>query len=359
MQAEGCRPLRDVTPRSAMLLGALSLAGEAARLLVRIDRLFAADAADIVVPVDSPTFNFPLARRAKARGLPVVYYIAPQVWAWAEFRIRKVRARTDRLAVILPFEEAYFRSHGVDATFVGHPLIESLTATSPEAAAIRQLRSLGHPVVTCLPGSRRHVVDEVLTGQIEVCRRIRQSHPEAVFLFAAANPEIARRVQSSIASDSALAPCCTVRVNANAELISAADLALVASGTATLEVAYYRRPMIVMYNASRWAYRLLARWLIRTRHLSLVNILAGRRLVPEFMPYYRSTEPIAREALRLLGDEPRRQAIARNLDELIRSLGTRRASDEAARVVLETYEAHASRTAVPRHGPRGSRHRIW
>lgn len=375
MQAVGCRSLFDMTARSAMLLGIVGIAGEAIALLRRLDRLFAAGIADIFVPVDSPTFNLPLAGRAKARGLPVVYYIAPQVWAWAEFRVRKVRRRTDRLAVILPFEEPYFRNHGIEATFVGHPLMHSLPRRTVDSDRIDGLRQAGSPIVAVLPGSRRHVVDEVLPGQIAICRRIAARYPEAGFLFAAASEERAVHIDAMLrselastdrpgASDSAATRPperlnYRIETGHNAEVISAADLVLVASGTATLEVAYYRRPMIVMYNASKWAYRLIARRLIRTKHLSLVNILAGRALVPEFMPYYESVDPIATEALDLLANQLRREAMIAGLDALVRDLGSHQVADEAAAIVLETWAAQQRPSNPGRTAPRGSRHRIW
>ncbi len=358
MQAAGCEPLWDMTGRSAMLLGVLGIAGEALGLFRRIDRLFAAGIADVFVPVDSPTFNLPVARRAKARGLPVVYFIAPQVWAWAEFRVRKVRRRTDRLAVILPFEEEYFRRHGVDAAYVGHPLIESLSRRIVDQQGVEHFRASGSPVVACLPGSRRHVVDEVLPGQIEVCRRIVARHPGAGFIFSAANEDLSRRIEAAIREVSGTFRF-QVQTGRNAEAISAADLVLVASGTSTLEVAYYRRPMVVMYNASKWGYRLIARWLIRTKHLCLVNILAGRPLVPEFMPYYDSVDPIADAALAILGDSRRRETMVAGMDELIRRLGSHHVAEEAAGIVLDAWEAASRDGRRRRAGPRGSRHRVW
>jgi lipid-A-disaccharide synthase len=388
MRDAGCRPISDLTARSAMLLGAASLLGDAARLLRRLDHLMASGAIDLVLPVDSPAFHFHLARRAKARGLPVVYFIAPQVWAWAPWRIHKLRRCVDRMAVILPFEQAYFRDRGVDATYVGHPLIESLSQTRLDAPRRDAFRALGDPIITCLPGSRRHVIREVLPGQIAVARQIHAHHPNAHFLFAAASDEAAALIHTytnaryetcprtgaapktgATGGSSASAEFCTdprrtapgplphdVVTASNAEAIAAADLVLVASGTATLEVAYHARPMIVMYNASKWGYRLVARWLIATAHLSLVNILAGRTLVPEFMPYYDSPQPIADAALQLLADSARRDAMQRDLAALVDPLRGHQVGREAAAIVLETLDA-THRAA--RRTPRGSRHHIW
>ncbi|MBN1488987.1 MAG: lipid-A-disaccharide synthase [Phycisphaerae bacterium] len=358
MREAGCETLFDLTTRSAMLLGAVGLVAEAFRMLCRIDRLFGAGVADVFVPVDSPTFNLPVSLRAKARGLPVVYFIAPQVWAWAEFRIHKVRKRTDRLAVILPFEEPYFRSHGINATFVGHPLIESLARTPIDTMAVSAFNDLGEPLVTCMPGSRGHVVDEVLPGQIEVCQAIVRRHPNAAFVFAAASRAIAQRIARTLdraAQTQRLR--CQIVTGRNAEAISAADLVLVASGTATLEVAYHNRPMIVMYNASKWGYRLIGRRLIRTEHLSLVNILARRRIVPEFMPYYDSTAPITQVALEILANPSRQAAMRDDLADLIQELGSHDVAQEAAAIVLDVLRAQPCPTRHP--ALRGSRHRVW
>lgn len=354
MQQAGCRLVVDLTHRSAMLLGSLRLVTQAVGLLQRVDRILAGGAVQAVVPVDSPTFNLPLARRAKARGLPVVYFIAPQVWAWAEFRVRKVRTRVDQLACILPFEESYFRAHGIPARYVGHPLMEALSARPLNPSRIQRYRRLGKPLVACLPGSRGHVVAEVLPGQIEVCARIRDAFPEAAFLFAAASERAGRQISEGLRRQPSSLNA-RVELGANGDVITAADLVLVASGTASLEVAWHRRPMIVMYNASKWGYRLIARWLIRTPHLSLVNILAGRRVVPEFMPYYESAEPIAAEAIGLLRDPGRREAMIRDLGEIVAELGEHQVADEVATMVLGAAERGRPR----RPGPRGSRHCLW
>jgi len=354
MQQAGCRLVADLTHRSAMLLGSLRLVTEAVGLLQRIDRILAGGSVQVVVPVDSPTFNLPLARRAKARGLPVIYFIAPQVWAWAEFRVRKVRARVDQLACILPFEESYFRARGIPAWYVGHPLMEALSARPLNLRRIQRYRSLGKPLVACFPGSRRHVVAEVLPGQIEVCARVREAFPEAAFLFAAASEKAGGQISEGLRRRPSRLNA-RIELGANSDVITAADLVLVASGTASLEVAWHRRPMIVMYNASKWGYRLIGRWLIRTPHLSLVNILAGRRIVPEFMPYYESAEPIAAEAIGLLRDPERREAMIRDLGDLVAGLGGHQVADEVAAMVLDA----AQRTCRRLPGPRGSRHCLW
>jgi len=165
-----------------------------------------------------------------------------------------------------------------------------------------------------------------------VARAIASRHARAVFLFAAASEAAAEMIRDGLRDGP---PNCRVEPGRNAEVLSAADLALCASGTATLEVAWHRVPMVVMYNGSKWGYRLIGRWLIHTPYLSLVNILAGEWIVPEFMPYYSSTEPIVAEALDLLGNAKRRAKMRSDLDTVVRSLGSASAARETARIALD------------------------
>lgn len=332
MQASGCQVLEDWTSRSTMLVGAVRLAGQAYRLLGRVSSVLRDRPADLAILVDSPALHLPMARRLKKTGCPVLYYIAPQLWAWAPWRIRKVRRRVDRVACILPFEEEYFRQRGVAARYVGHPLVEQLAGASPAEDVVARLKMTGQPLIACLPGSRRHVIEEVLPGQIEVARAIARRHGGASFVFAAAGDAAASQISAALTGESFR---WQVAKNQLRETLAAADLSLCASGTATLEVACHGVPMVVMYNGSKWGYRLVGRFLITTPHLSLVNILAGRRVVPEFMPYYDSTEPIAAEALDILGNAERRAAIQADLRSVVASLGTSRAAEETARMALE------------------------
>jgi len=331
MKQAGCEPIDDFTSKSAMLLGAVFLVGRAYRLLGKTSQLLRQQAIDLAILVDSPALHLPMAKRIKAAGVPILYYIAPQLWAWAPWRIGKVRSRVDQLAAILPFEEDYFRQKGVDTHFVGHPLIEQLADEPHDTELVQELKQIHSPVVACLPGSRGHVVREVLPGQIAVARTIANRHPGACFLFAAANQTAANIILTALAREQLTT---RVLIGHNAEILAAADLALCASGTGTLEVAFHRVPMVVMYNHSKWGYRLIGRWLIQTPHLCLVNILAGRRIVPEFMPYYSSTEPIAREALDLLKNQQRRSEMIGDLDAVVTSLGTNSAAQRTAQMAI-------------------------
>lgn len=333
MRAAGAEMLYDFTAHAAMLAGALSVIGPARRALRLVVDSWRAQRPDLVVLLDSPELHLRLARQAKELGLPVCYYIAPQTWASRAGRNRQIARDVDVLACILPFEETYFRQRGIKARFVGHPLFEALRAETVNATAVDALRSGGRPVLALLPGSRRHVIDAMLPRQLEVVRRLRTlGHDvEAAISCVSAEREMEIRAHVQRAGSDA-----TIVVADNASLLTAADLVLVASGTATLHVAHYRKPMVVMYDAGpllHWPYRIAGRCIIRLPHLSLVNILAGRRVVPEFMPFIRDLDVVARTTAGLLSDAAWRRLMVRQIDEVVAPLEDSSASREVCRLI--------------------------
>jgi len=332
MREAGCEAIFDMSAHAAMLAGMFKVAPQAWRMLRTADAFLQSQPLDLAIVIDSPMLHLPVAKYARRRGTPVLYYIAPQVWAWARFRVRRVRRRASRLAVILPFEEDFFRRYGVPADYVGHPLFDTLSHRAIDASAVAALKQRGSPLIAILPGSRTHVVSEVFPGQLEVAGAIHAVHPQAHFAVSVANERTERIIAEHLAR---VRLPHSVHADANATLLSAADFALVASGTAALETAYYHVPMIVMYNATRLGWYFFGKWVTCTKHLSIVNILAGREIVPEFMPFYWSTRPIQRAALDLLAD-PRRLAEKRGeLAAMMQPLIRTGASENTARIVLE------------------------
>ncbi len=331
----GCERIFDMSAHAAMLLGAFRATRKGLQMLRASSKYLENGRFDAVVLLDSPTLHLPLAKKAKKLGLPVLYYIAPQLWAWGAWRIGKVRRRVDELAVIFPFEEAYYRKRGVPATFVGHPLGDDLAAQSADEDAIARLRKLGQPLVALLPGSRKHVVEAIAKDQLHMAAQIRNAFPSSAFAVSIANPSVAPIISEAVRT----APVAVKTVDGSiATLVRAADLVLVASGTTTLQVAMLGRPMVVMYKASRLAYQLVGRWLIRSPYLSLPNILAGREIVPEFMPYYSSVEPIAEKAVELLGSEDVRSSMIEDLNRVTQSLRAPGASMNTARLLLNLVD---------------------
>ncbi len=192
-------------------------------------------------------------------------------------------------------------------------------------------------MLTIMPGSRRHVVRENFPGQLQVAEQLRARFPSLRILVSVAN-DLVRPILEEI-SHGIDVPV-QFHAGGNAELLSAADLALISSGTATLEAAYHNTPMIVMYNSSRFLYQWLFRFFITTRYLSLPNILANRELVPEFMPFYRSIDPIVERATALLADPAARERMSADLAELVRPFLNTTASDTTAKILLDLIESH-------------------
>jgi lipid-A-disaccharide synthase len=332
----GCELIHDISDSSAMLtgvFGALKWAIPAQRALVRH---MATGQVKLVILVDSPTFNLPLAAKAKRHGIKTFYYIAPQVWAWATFRVRRIRRRVDRLAVILPFEEPFFRKHGIDAHFVGHPFIHRVHHTPIDDSLASQLATTPGPRLVLLPGSRRHLVHSLLPQQLAIVRdvadRIANLSP-IIVAWPTLVDDIAAIVRAAgytpIIDALPTGPNdIAIFSTQKATVIASADAVLSASGTGTLEIGWRRRPMVIVYDTAAWLYHLVGQWLIHVRHLSLINILAGRELVPEFMPHIRYAPTVANRLCRLLTDRKHADA---NADAVHRTLAPLASAENPAR----------------------------
>jgi lipid-A-disaccharide synthase len=383
----GVTTVYDFAAHAAMLGGVFGVLGQAWRAVQVVERSWRQNRPDLVVLIDSPELHLGvpelglvgLAGRAKRRGIPVLYYIAPQTWAARPWRRRWIFRDIDRLACILPFEETHFRGTGAfRATYVGHPLFETLSHERPLPDTVNFLkqRAGGRPMVALLPGSRHHVIEAMLPRQLEVIRRLRAAERDIYAAISCVSPAHREQVRTILQQGAtALEQCSLVRsatadllapgpvnvgrggptlpestadlgidlvVADNASLLAAADLVLVTSGTATLHAAYYRKPMIVMYDAGRLMsglYRFLGRLIIDTPHLSLVNILAGARVVPEFMPSVPDLGAVAAVAGQLLTDATWRNLMVRQIDAVVRPLENSTASANVCRLMAEMLQA--------------------
>jgi lipid-A-disaccharide synthase len=327
----GCELIHDISDSSAMLAGIIGALKWAVPAFRRLKKIMATEKIDLVILVDSPTFNLPLAKAAKKRGIKTLYYIAPQIWAWAEHRWRRIRKRVDQLAVILPFEQNYFRKFNIHAEFVGHPFINRIKDAPRNEALRTELSTVPRPVLLLMPGSRRHVVEELLPVQLRIVRQIQeQVGPVTLSLMGwkGVMETIQRLIKEGgfeyrlggVGAINSDGKTINIFFDDRRTLIENSKLVLAASGTGTLEVAWHGRPMLIMYNASKWAYRLIGRWLIRTKFLSLINILAGKEVVPEFMPYIRDESAIADLAVRLWKDKEHATRLGWNIQAVVRDL---------------------------------------
>ena len=291
---------------------------------------------DAVVFIDHPGINLRLARVAKWVGQKVVYYITPQVWAWASIRMRLIRRRVDHAVVILPFEETLYRRAGVRCTFVGHPLLDEV-APSYDRDELRKRFGLesSAPVVGLLPGSRESEVRALFPVMLQAAAQLVRRHPGAQFMVAQA-PSIASTLLASLSAEAGV-KVQMVKDQAS-EVMAASDVLLVASGTATLQAAVIGTPMVLAYRTS-WLTYWLARWLIRIPWIGLVNIVAGRSIVPELIQMDATAERMSAEVSRLLTDGPAARQMRAELRTVREALGSPGASRRAAAVVLAECRA--------------------
>jgi len=331
MAQAGCDLLEDTSSKAAMIYDAFRQVGFYYRLLKHINTYFEKNKVDLAVVCDSPAFNFHVARIAKKYNTKVLFYVAPQLWAWASWRIWKLRMWCDKLACILPFEEEWFTSRGVNAVFVGNPLFDEL---GEDLAANRRQYDDFDPWqarVALFPGSRNAEIRRLWPAMQKVAINMQTTWPRITFVVSAPTQE-----KLQVLMDKEVRGFnCKYTIADVATTASQVDLALVASGSATLEVAAVGCPMVVMYQSSRILWHLIGRWLVRTRFLSLINILAGREIVPEFMPYFTSLKPIEKTSSALLSSKLRLMKTSSELISLVQPLAKGCASDRVAALITE------------------------
>jgi len=313
--------LAEVLPRIPRILGILRM----------LARTAAERRPKVALLVDLPDFNLRLAAKLKKLGIPVVYYVSPTIWAWRRGRAKKIAKVVDRMLCILPFEERFYEGTGVSARFVGHPLAERPSPGTPERYREELGLSLARTTVALVPGSRPSELRRIFPAMLEAAERIRAVRPDVQFVVPVAPTLDRADVEPYLAAHRTVD---VKLVEGRAEaVVGASDAALVKSGTSTLEAALMLRPMVVVYKLS-WLTYFVARLLVRIAHFALVNILAGRSLVPELLQGEASPERMAMEIERLLGDRAARDAQLAGLREVRASLGEpgapRRVAEEVA-----------------------------
>jgi len=288
----------------------------------------------VALLVDSPDFNLRLAARLKKLGVKVVYYVSPSVWAWRKRRVRTIARVVDRMLCILPFEEPFYEGSGVSARFVGHPFAERPLPGSSESYRTALALPAGRTTIALLPGSRRSEVKRIFPAMLGAAERLLARHPDAQFVV----PVAAGLPEAALREHLAAHPTLEVRLvpgQADAA-VGASDGALVKSGTSVLEAALMLRPLVAVYKLS-WLSYFVARMLVRLTHFTLVNLLAGRTVVPELLQAQASPERMALELERLLPEGPARRAQLEGLREVRARLGEpgapRRVAEEVSRMV--------------------------
>ncbi len=294
-----------------------------------LDALLKVRKPDVLVLIDYPGFNLRFARAARKYGIKILYYISPQVWAWNPGRVRKMKGVIDEMLVVFPFEVELYRKEGIDVEFVGHPLLEVLDEPQGKDEFCKRYGLNGDTFILGLfPGSRRQEIENIFPAMLGAARLLHNEIGVQIAVGIASVLEL-DFIKSFVRDDFPV----TLIQNATYDVMKNADVALVTSGTATLETACFGTPMIVVYKTSLVTY-IIGRLLVRIKNIGLVNIVAGKKIVPELLQWNVTPQRLAGETLKMLHDERSRREISDNLSAVKGKLGTYGASARVADAVL-------------------------
>lgn len=358
MAAAGAKLQKDMSDMAVMgLWPVLKQLPKFFRLLSEVDAKLKSEKPDAVVLIDYPGFNWHVAKRAKKLGIPVVYYGLPQVWAWAQWRVAKVRKFIDHPLCKLPFEPAWFKSKGCEATYVGHPYFDELKSRKLDQEFVQMIRTGKERLVAILPGSRRQEVKNNLPDLLRAARRVHAEVPGLRFAIASYN-EVQKKMAeellaAEIARESSIGPMPTIEIHLQKtpELIASAAVCMACSGSVSLELLYHACPSVMVYRVP-WLMEQILLKLVKVKYMTLVNLLTAKELHPRdrrtydpnlpgnegvLFPEYPTSRDesarIAKHAIGWLTDEPSRQALIGKLTALRDTLTCHQASQTAAEYI--------------------------
>ena len=292
---------------------------------------------DLVILIDYPDFNLRLAKIAKKEGIKVLYYISPQIWAWRSWRIKTIVRNVDTMLVVLPFERTFYEKSGLDVRFIGHPLVDSVKPKFNKDDAYSQFKiDPGRPVIGILPGSRHGEIRHILPRMIGAVKKIARNRPDTQFVMALAPTIHYAEIEPYLVKikESVQILClkdCTY------DIIHLSDQVLVITGTATLEIALLNTPMILVYRVSPLSY-ILGKLLIRVPSIGLVNLVAGKKIVPELVQYRANPKEIASLAEKILENSQKQKIMRQELVKVRQKLGSAGSSKRAATIALEMLD---------------------
>ena len=333
MDAAGAEIIEHTGDDAVMGMPGLDKIREHRKINARIQEWVKTNPVAVHVPVDSPAANFPVCSIMKAQGAKVVHMVAPQLWAWAPWRIRKLKRLTNHVMCVLPFEEEWFSSRGVRATFIGHPLFEKPIDTAALDEQIREWTS-GDQQIAILPGSRPSEIKKNFPLMLAAYIKLKGEHANMCGMVAVTRPEIEPVLRQLAADNGLVWPESLGITHANTDaVVRWCTLALVVSGTVTLQIARQHKPMVIVYKIGKVGWNLLGRWLIQTEFITLPNILAGREIVPELVPNFVSAEPLADKATELLEDRSKYDQQIHDLQSVTDSFQNKNAAHCAADII--------------------------
>lgn len=341
MRSEGVELISGITGALG-LTEAISSVKALRNTLSQITRLLEEAHPAVVILIDFPDFNLKVAKRAKALGIKVLYYVSPQIWAWRKGRIETIKRLSDRIAVILPFEEDIYRGAGANVEFVGHPMMDEIRRTSGEKSSFRKILGIETEdrVLALLPGSRHNELKRLLPLFTTVVARLKDKYPDLRYILPAA-PNLSPSETGKWFSALEEMGVRIVKGMTN-EALSASDAAIVTSGTATLQTALLGIPMVVVYKLSPLTYW-LGRLIIKVKHISLVNLLLGREVVKELIQREASADNIMMELDQILNDQGKRADMDNSFKEIRSFYDGKNASERVAEIAIELTEESPSR----------------
>jgi lipid-A-disaccharide synthase len=311
-------------------------------LISRADRYFRRHRPDAVVLIDYPGFNWWIARRAKFHGIPVFYFVPPQIWAWASWRVKKMRRYVDHVLCSLPFEEAWYRQRGVSADYVGHPFFDDLPRQTLDPAFRADQQRQAGTIIGILPGSRTQEVQRNFPTQLRAAQTIHRAHPETRFLVACFR-ESQQRLAEEMCRASPPLPMQTF-VHKTPEIVEASKACIAVSGSVSLELLYRAKPTVIVYRTSHLAETFI-RPLIKAKYITLVNLLADKLLYPEHSGVGCPSAEAAREVLHWLDDDHAYAGVCRELLALREKVARPGACDRAAQRIMAALEHRERRAA--------------
>ena len=333
MQKAGMRLLVDATPLAVIgLIEVIRHYPALRRALRRLKQSLISEPPDLLVLIDYPEFNLKLAKIAARRGIKVLFYISPQLWAWRQYRVTKIKRYVDQIAVILPFETDFYARHKIAVRYVGHPLIEDLKNWENQQVGAPAHSNQAVKTVLLLPGSRVGEVKRLLPLMCRTAQLVKQHLRDSVQFRLLAAPDINSDLYASYLDKHDFS--CTLASESIYSEMKQADLAISATGTATLQLALCGTPLIAMHKVSKISYWLL-KWFIKIPFVSLPNIIAQRRLVPEYLQNDATPQALCSKACELLSNEAERRAMRQKLLGLRAQFGELVASEEVARMVRD------------------------
>jgi len=337
MKEEGVEIIYDIVELAVVgFVEVIRHLGTFKKILKKLLALLETKRPDAIILVDYPGFNLRFAKYVKEKGIPVIYYISPQVWAWGKDRVTEIKKCVDKMIVIFGFEEEFYKDAGVKASFVGHPFLDIVKPLWKKEETIKHLHLNHHSVkIALLPGSREKEVERHLPAMLRSCEKIKASLPDAEFILSR-RKELDKSIYNKIISSSKIKPH---SLEARPyEIMDVSNLVIVSSGSATLEAAIMQRPMVIIYKTSIITW-LLAKKMIKIPDIGLVNVVAGKRIVPELVQFQMNAQNIADESLVILKDKKRQEDIKESLGKVRESLGEKGATERAAHIIQRFLSA--------------------